>query len=222
MGGLISRYQTTDIDEDKIMSFDSDGSLQMNQFQTGDLVFFSERFPSSSISRAYFRFQDRLWTNCGVVFHEPALWPDQVLLLETASVHPDDYLTDKLTLKNTGKGVRLVSLSDRIYSMKFEAIGIRRRRPREMLQPSADQQFQEARHIVPLAQENKDVAQQQFAIQVLKKLDIVKIPYVEPSLNSMAGSALDKLASYYKMEVKAFHKLKDNTTASPAMRLVKS
>lgn len=219
MGHLFSRYQTTDFDENKIYTFNNDGDLHMNQFQTGDLIFFSEEFPDSSISRGFRRLQNRLWSNCGVVFYEPSLWPDQIMLLETAPVHPDDYLIDKLRLTNTGTGMRMVSLSDRIQSMKFDAIGVRKMRPREMLQPSAVDQFKQANVIRPL--QEKQLSKDHMALEVLKELGVIKVPYAQPTINDMAGSALDRLAKYHKLEVYAFKRLKDNTSVSPNLRLAK-
>jgi hypothetical protein len=219
MGHLFSHYQTTDFDESKIYTFNNDGDIQLNQFQTGDLIFFSEEFPDSSIARGFRRLQNRLWDNCGVVFYEPSLWPDQMMLLETANVHPDDYLIDKLQLTNTGAGMRLVSLSDRIKSMKFEAIGVRKVRPREMLQPTAVDQFAHAKVLRPL--QDQKISQEQFAVEALKALGIIKVPYARPSINALTGSALDRLAKYHKLEVYAFKQLKDNTSVSPNLRLAK-
>lgn len=219
MGGLFSRLPQTDINEDKIYTWNSDGDLQMSEFQTGDLVFFSEEFPDSTLSRTFKRIQGKLWTNCGVVVVMPDLWQNQLLLLETAGTHPDDFLQDKLTLKNVGRGLRLVPLSDRIQSMKFEAIGIRKMRPREIMRPTDTRQHVVLKCIEDVQNQKQSPTEQTLAVDTLKKLKIIKVPYAQPSLDSLSGSGLDRLALYSKLEIYAFKNLKNNV--SPNMELAK-
>lgn len=201
MGTLISKYQETDFDETNIYTFNEDSTVEMCEFQTGDLIFFTDDFPESSIVRGIRRFRNCLWSGGGVVIYAPSVWHSEVLLLEFGK-YSDDFLTDKLTLKNVGKGIRLVSLTDRLRRQDFEAIGIRKLLPRDVLRPHVDDQFDACNTLKDIT--NKEYTGDTFLCNVLKRLQIIKVDYAHLSLNAMSGSALRRYANYRKLEIFAF------------------
>jgi hypothetical protein len=205
MGALVSRYQQTDFDESRIYTWNEDSSVEMNEFQTGDLIFFTNDFPDSSIIRGFRRMKNTLWSSGGIVLYAPTIWRNEVLLLEFGKFS-DDFLTDKLTLKNVGAGFRLVSLADRLRRVDFEAIGICKIQPRDRLQPSVETQFKFINTLKDIVKD-KTINSNNFMINALKKMDIVKVGYANLSLNALAGSALRRYAEYRKLEIIAFKSL---------------
>jgi hypothetical protein len=203
MGLISSRFSV--LDEASVYTYNNKTSISMHEFETGDLIFFSKRFPTSVISRNWSRLCGNLWTGCGVVVYAPSVWPNEVLLLEMADTHPDDFLADKLTLKNVGSGLRLVSLASRIQTAKdFEAIGIRLKKARDVFAPSAETQFRDVNALKDVAAE---VTAQTLALECLKRWELVKAPHVQLSLNQMVGAELNKWADpYNKTEIYTFPK----------------
>lgn len=208
MGLISSRFSI--LDEANVYTYNNKTAIAMHEFETGDLIFFSKRFPTSVISRNWSRLCGNLWTNCGVVIYAPSVWPNEVLLLEMTDVHPDDFLTDKLTLKNVSSGLRLVSLASRIQrATDFEAIGIKMKKTRDVLAPSAERQFREAKALndIQKACANGQITEQTLALECLKAWELVATPYLRLSLSQMIGTELNRWAvDYNKPEIYTFPK----------------
>jgi hypothetical protein len=220
MGAWSSRYR--DVGQEAY-TFNNHGNINVSSFQTGDLIFFSEDFPASSLHRLTRRIRGKLWTSCGVVIKAPDLYPNQTLLLESAIVHPDDHLLDKLQLKTIESGVRLVSLTDRLKSQqgKFPAVGIRKRgrsfpdkKDNETFETfDPYNQWRSMRKLQPLMEAGVPMNGGVLALQALKDLKIIFADYAKLDLNELAGRALNRYCNdplkYNKIEVFAWPSEKD-------------
>ena len=218
MGTLVSRYQETDFDETNIYTFNDDSTIEMCEFETGDLIFFTDDFPDSSFVRGIRRFRNCLWTGAGIVLYAPSIWKNEVLLLEFGKFG-DDFLTDKLTLKNVGKGIRLVSLADRLRRLEFEAVGIRKTQHRTRLRPNIEDQFKYCNRLKDITKTDKVYTEDNFVIEALKHLGIVKVEYANLSLNALTGSALKRYADYRKLEIIAFKSLEHERPKHKSFKL---
>lgn len=220
MGAWSSRYR--DVGQEAY-TFNNHGTINLSTFETGDLVFFSEEFPASSLHRLTRRIRGKLWNNCGVVIKVPDLFPNQTLLLENAEIHPDDHLIDKLKLKTIEGGVRLVSLNDRLKSQQgaFPAVGIRRRgrqfSDKQMQETfetfDAHNQWRTMKNLTHIMDGTKQTESQTLALNALKDLNIILTPYSKMDLNELAGRALNRhthdALQYKKIEVFAWPSEKD-------------
>jgi hypothetical protein len=210
MGAWSSHYR--DVGQEAY-TFNNNGAINVSTFQTGDLIFFSDEFPTSSFHRLSRRIRGKLWNNCGVVIKAHDLFQNQTLLLETAGIHPDDHLVDKIQLKSVEGGVRIVNLSDRLKSQQgvFPAVGIRRRgRPYGKENTAfedfdAYNQYRNMERLRPLMDGERSVTSNTLALQALKDLRIMFASYAKLDLNQLAGRALNRYCKdplkYTKIEV---------------------
>jgi len=197
MGGHSSRYETLG---EETYTFNNRDGINVSSLQTGDLIFFSRDFPTSSLHRFTRRIRSQLWSNCGVVLVLPGAFPNQTLLLEAAQRHPDDHIKSKFTLKTATTGVRVCNLSERLNGQDFAAIGIRRRN-RTFKDKETDDRFvtfdpfnqwQTGDRIKDLISGKTPVDEHTLALNALKSLKIIFAPYVKLSLNDLAGSPLNR------------------------------
>jgi hypothetical protein len=218
MGAWSSHYR--DVGQEAY-TFNKDGAINVSSFQTGDLIFFSDEFPGSALHRLSRRIRGKLWTNCGIVIKANDLFQNQTLLLETATIHPDDHLVDKLKLKSIEGGVRVINLSDRLKSQQgvCPAVGIRRRgRPygkENTAFEDFDQwnQYRNMERLRPLMDGLTPATSNTLALQALKNLKIMFAGYAKLDLNQLAGRALNRYCNdplkYGKIEVFLFPSEKD-------------
>lgn len=198
MGIRSSRY--TEVG-DEHYNFNRNGFVDSSGFRTGDLIFFSERFPKSKIKRLASRWKGKLWNNCGIVIHAPNIFGDQMLILEHADVHPDDHLKSELHMSTVHSGYRLVNLHSRLNSNTFEAIGVRklmngyRMKQNWKIYNDNAQQVSTVNTIQNnITKENKDnnLDSTQAILNVMKDLGYINVPYVNLNLNEMTGRTLNK------------------------------
>jgi hypothetical protein len=220
MGTWSSRYR--DVGQEAY-NINNHGDINVSSFQTGDLIFFSKDFPSSGLHRLTRRIRGKLWHSVGVVIKAPDVFPNQTLLLECASMHPDDHLLDRMQLKTIESGVRVISLSDRLKSQDGvqPAAGIRKRgRPFGDAEATlvwetfdAYNQWSTMDKLRPIIDQEKITDSQSIALQALKDLRIVFAPYVKLDFNELAGRALNRYCNeplkYNKIEVYAWPSEKD-------------
>jgi hypothetical protein len=220
MGTLASRYR--DVGQEAY-NFNNHGTINVSAFQTGDLIFFSKDFPSSGLHRLTRRIRGSLWDSCGVVLKAPNLFPNQTLLLEYSLIHPDDHLIDKLQQKTIESGIRVVSLSDRLKSQEGQSpsVGIRKidrsSQDEEITARfetfDAHNQWAIMNKLHPILYGEKEVDCRTVALQALKDLKIIFVPYAKLDLNEMAGRALNRYCTerlqYKKIEVYSWPSEKD-------------
>ena len=213
MGGHSSRYETLG---EETYAFNNKGAINVSGLQTGDLIFFSKEFPTSSLHRFTRRLRSKLWTNCGMVLVLPGAFPNQTLLLESATLHPDDHIQSKFGLKTVSTGPRVCNLAERLSSQTFAAIAIRRRvrtfNDKELEDKfvtfDASNQWQTVSRLKGIIEGTTETDEHNLALSALKSLKIIFAPYAKLSLNDLAGSPLNRYCQsnnqYGKTEIFAW------------------
>lgn len=197
MGIRSSHY--TEVGEEQY-NFNKNGLVDLSGFRTGDLIFFSTKFPKSKIKRLASRWNGTLWKSCGIVIHAPSVFGDQMLILEHADVHPDDHLKSELDLKTVHSGYRLVNLHSRLNSNTFEAIGVRKELNGYRLNQNwkifnnGDNQISTVNTVWNNVKkdENNSIDSNTAILNVMKDLGYVNVPYVCLNLNEMTGRTLTR------------------------------